>query len=311
MTKSWNTLDGQPTRIIAHRGASGYRPEHTLEGYALALAQGADVIEPDLVLSRDGVLFARHDLGLARSTDIAGRASFAGRAREIGGQRDWWVGDFSAAELGELRAVQPWPQRPHEHDGRHRLPRFSEILDLVGTAAAQRSRVVPVYPELKHPEYFRALGLDPVAAIAQELEARGLAGTAAPVWLQCFDHAVLRQAQERCGNPSFALLEAVPADAATRSRLLRDLATWARGIAPGKHLLWDAAGQSTGLVDAAHAAGLAVHAWTFREDTPTAPFANPHEELVAAFSLGVDAVFCDFPDIGLKVRAACRVGATA
>lgn len=310
VTKNWNTLDGQPTRIIAHRGASGYRPEHTLDGYALALAQGADVIEPDLVLSRDGALFARHDLGLARSTDIASRTTFSGRARDVSGQRDWWVSDFSAAELGELRAVQPWEGRPHEFDGQHRLPRLAEILDLVGAAAAQRGEEVPVYPELKHPEYFRALGLDPVAVIAQELEARGLTGAAAPVWLQCFDHAVLRQAYGRCGNPCFALLEAVPADAAARAVLLRELATWARGIAPGKSLLWDGAGQSTGLVEEAHALGLAVHSWTFREDTSPAPFASPRDELHNAFALGVDAVFCDFPDAGVAARAAYRAGTT-
>lgn len=310
MLTRWNTLDGLPPRIIAHRGASGHRPEHTLDGYALAIAQGADVIEPDLVLSRDGVLFARHDLGLARSTDIATRPAFAVRAREIAGQRDWWVGDFSAAELDELRAVQPWPQRAHDHDGHHILPRFAQILDLAHEAAQQRGHAVPVYPELKHPEYFRALGLDPVAALAQELESRRLVGPNAPVWVQCFDHAVLRAAHARCGNPSFALLDAVPADTAVRGLLLRELATWARGIAPGKYLLWDGAGRSTGLAEEAHAAGLAVHAWTFREDTPPAPFATPRDELLVAFALGVDAVFCDFPDAGLAARAACRAGAT-
>ena len=306
----WNTLDAQPTRLIAHRGASGYRPEHTLDGYALAIVQGADVIEPDLVLSRDGVLYARHDLGLARSTDVAQREEFAAKARELAGQRDWWVGDFESAELDRLRAIQPWPARSHDFDGHLILPRFGQILQLAHEAAVQRGRAIPVYPELKHPEYFQALGLDPVAALVGELQRHAVTGPAAPVWLQCFDHAVLRSAHAACGNPSFALLENLPADAAARRERLRELATWASGIAPGKYLLWDGAGHSSGLVEEAHAAGLAVHAWTFREDTSPAPFASPHDELLAAFALGVDAMFCDFPDVALRARTAYRSGDT-
>src|SRR5579864_6467898 len=136
----WSTLQGKATRIIAHRGASGYRPEHTLDGYALAAAQGADVLEPDLLMSRDGVLFARHDLGLARSTDIASRAEFAARAREIAGVRDWWIGDFTASELDTLRAVQPFPQRGTLHDGRLVLPRLAMVLDLLTALSAQYAR---------------------------------------------------------------------------------------------------------------------------------------------------------------------------
>jgi glycerophosphoryl diester phosphodiesterase len=299
---AWNTLNGIPSRIIAHRGASGYRPEHTLEGYALAAAQDADVLEPDLLLSRDGVLYVRHDLGLARSTDIATRAEFASRAREVGGVRDWWISDFDAAELDTLRAIQPFPQRGTQYDGRFVLPRFAAVLDLLATLTRQHGRPIGLYPELKDPQHFCALGYDPVAALYAELAPRNLLGADSPVWIQCFDHEVLREARERCGNPCFALLETAPADSSVRNALLRDLAGWAQGIAPGKFTLWDNVGKDTGLTAAAHGHGLQVHAWTFRDDHSPAPFATTRAELEAAFALGVDALFCDFPDTAVSAR---------
>ncbi len=299
---NWNTLDGRAPRIIAHRGASGYRPEHTLDGYTLAATQGADVLEPDLLLSRDGVLFARHDLGLARSTDVATHPEFAARAQTLAGVRDWWIGDFDAAELDTLRAIQPLRQRGSQFDGRFVLPRFAAVLDLARVLASKQARPIAIYPELKSPEYFLALGLDPVAALQAELAPRGLLGVQSRVWIQCFDHAVLRTAQQCCGNPCFALFESVPTQNDARAQLLRDLASWAQGVAPNKSALWDAAGNSSGCVEAAHECGLQVHAWTFRDDHPPWPFASPRAELAAAFALGVDALFCDFPDTAVAVR---------
>jgi len=303
----WNTLNGLPPRIIAHRGASGYRPEHTLDGYGLAAAQGADVLEPDLVLSRDGALFARHDLGLARSTDIASRTEFSGRARELAGVRDWWISDFDAHEIDTLRAIQPFPERGTQYDGHFILPRFSMLLDLAKAETAARRRPIAVYPELKHPEYFRRLGLDPVGALRTELAQRGLLGSESPVWIQCFDHAVLREAQQRCGNRCFPLLEVMSERRDQIDVLMAELASWAHGIAPSKFLLWDTAGKDTGLIAAAHAHGLEVHSWTFREDRSPAPFASALEEMHAAFALGVDALFCDFPDAAFAARSAYAV----
>jgi glycerophosphoryl diester phosphodiesterase len=301
---SWTTLDGRAPRIIAHRGASGYRPEHTLDGYALAALQGADVLEPDLVMSRDGVLFARHDLGLARSTDVASRPQFGARARGIAGARDWRVSDFDAAEIDTLRAIQPFPERGAQFDGQFIVPRFALILELLTALSAEHGQALALYPELKHPAYFRGLDLDPVAALEAELAPRNLLGEASPVWVQCFDHCVLREVKQRCGNPCFALLETVPDSASELAGLLHDLATWAQGVAPGKQLIWDSAGDATGLVDMAHGAGLEVHTWTFRDDRSPAPFVTPREELDFAFALGVDALFCDFPDSAVAARAA-------
>ena len=299
MQRKWHTLRGERPRIIAHRGASGYRPEHTREAYELALEQGADVLEPDLVMSRDGELFVRHDVGLALTTDIATRVEFAARARAIGGQRDWWISDFSAAEIDTLRAVQPIASRGTQYDGRSAILRFGELLELALAGGRRRGTPVYVDVEMKDPEFFAAFGLDMAAAVARELAAFGMTGPAAPVWLESFDHAVLSDAYRRCGNRSFALFEHAP-DAAT----LREFATWVSGVAPHKSLLWDNAGRDSGLVGAAHALGLEVHSWTFREDRSPAPFASTRAELEAAFTLGVDALFCDFPDVAIAAREA-------
>jgi glycerophosphoryl diester phosphodiesterase len=304
MASRWQTLSGQAPLIIAHRGASGVRPEHTLDAYALAAAQGADVLEPDVVASRDGVLYARHDLGLARSTDIAGHAAYASRAREIGGLRDWWIADFDAREIDSLRSVQPLPSRGTQFDGHFIVPRFAQVLDLAQEVSRLRGHALIVEAEFKQPEFFRALGIDVLAPLADELHARALAGAQAPVWFESFDHAFLREAHARCGNPCFALLETVPAATASRHELLRELAAWTRGIAPAKYLLWDHAGGDCGLVGEAHALGLQVHAWTFRDDRSPAPFASVRAELFAAFALGVDALFCDFPDTAIVARSA-------
>lgn len=290
--RPWKTLDRKAPRIIAHRGASGYRPEHSREACALAFAMGADAVEPDVLPSRDGVLFVRHDIDLASTTDIDHRPEFDTRARMIEGRRVWRIGDFDAAELDSLHCVQPNPSRSREFDGQSTILRLSKLLDMAHVAAC----IVDV--ELKHPEYFRMLGLDPVRLIETELRHHALLGADAPIWLECSDHAVLRELHTHCGNHCYALLDAPP-----DSARLRSLAQWASGVAPHKALLWDTRGNDSGLVAQAHALGLEVHAWTFRDDGDCAPFTTPHAELAAAFGLGVDALFCDFPDTALAARA--------
>ena len=299
----WKTLSGRRPLIIAHRGASGYRPENTLDAYALAAAHGADAIEPDVVASRDGVLYVRHDLGLARSTDIAARPQFAARAREIGGRDDWWIGDFASAEIDSLRALQPISERGSQFDGHFIVPRLGQVLDHAQELSRQRGAALVVDIEIKQPQFFESAGIDMLGALHADLSSRSLCGEHAPVWLESFDHDFLKRAHERCGNRCFALLDTLP-DGGARARLLRELRAWTRGIAPAKYLLWDGIGGDAGLVDAAHAQGLEVHAWTFRDDRPPAPFASARDELFAAFAFGVDALFCDFPDTAVAARAA-------
>ncbi|MDW8479602.1 MAG: glycerophosphodiester phosphodiesterase family protein [Xanthomonadales bacterium] len=291
------TLSGSPPAIIAHRGASGLLPEHTLPAYRLAIEQGAEVIEPDLVPSADGVLFARHDAHLSRSTDVADRPEFADR-REPGleDRLDWWVDRFTAEELGRLRAIQPFPGRDRSHDGLYPVPRLSEVLAL----ARAHGRIL--YPELKHPSWFRRRGRDPAALLAAELEEAGLRGPQAPVWLQCFETEPLRELRERLGLRVFALVaweegRGWPELLAEAGRLH----AWASGLGLDKRFLRDpGAGEG---IRRLHGMGLEVHAWTFRDDLVPAGEASAEAELGRAMRLGVDALFCDFPATALTLRA--------
>ena len=277
--------------VIAHRGASGLLPEHCLPGYALAIEQGCDVIEPDLVASADGWLFARHDLGLRRSTDIATRTEFVGRQRAgPDGVEDWWISDFQAAELDRLRAIQPWPQRPRHRDGAFSIPRFAAILDLLLLERRRRQRPLQLYPELKHPRYFLERGIDLVAALLAELAPRGLLGRDAPVLVQCFDLPTLLRLRERCGLRLILLCDELPD--------LDETAVDGYGIR--KSALLDSA-SGPAFIAAAHARGRMLHAWTFRDDQP-APGLAPLDECANAFAAGCDGLFCDFPATALRAR---------
>jgi glycerophosphoryl diester phosphodiesterase len=294
----WRTLDKCPTRIIAHRGASGLFPEHSRPAYERAVADGADILEPDLVTSADGVLFARHDAWLSRSTDVASREEFAER-REPGIEErvDWWCDRFSAAELRSLRAVQSKPQRDRAHDGRHPLLDFDDVLDIAAAAG------LPVYPELKHPRWFRERGNDVVERLVETLRRRGLAGPAAPVWVQSFDVEALSTVRAALEVPVFPLLrfeDSGPREAL--QRVFDATRDFAAGIAVNKRLLFVA--DAASWIEGVHAEGGQVHAWTFRDDAVAPQFADPVEELRLAFALGVDAVFCDFPATGVRAREA-------
>lgn len=294
MSARWRTLDGSPTRVIAHRGASGPLPEHTLPAYQQALADGADVLEPDLVVTRDGVLVVRHDRGLARSTDIASRSEFARHRID----EDWPIDRFSRRELEPLRAIQPWPRRPRQHDGMHGLIDFQQLAAWADGEAARRGTPLTLYPELKHPATFAAAGVDPVPRLVELIRAQD--STRLRFWFQCFELEALQRVRAALGIPCFLLIDA-PCDV---SALLARHAGEIDGLGASKALLTASDGSDSGLVAQAHARGLQVHAWTYRDDQPAAGCASVEQELTCAFALGVDAVFCDFPATGVACRAA-------
>lgn len=288
---SWNTLDHTAPIIIAHRGASGIRPEHTMEAYSLALSQGADVVEPDLVPSADGILFARHEPDLARSTDIFSRPEFADRQRDGA----WYCDELLASELDTLRALQTRPSRSNSFDGQFALPRWSEIVGWAGRMAKSRAAAVTLYPELKDPTALARRDVDPVPSFVESVAELP---PEVVVWVQCFEPEPLRRVSESTGLPCALLLDA---NADWRAAIQAH-GSWLRRLAVHKRLLRNGTGKDSGLVAAAHGAGLRVDAWTFRDDAVVEPYAGIQDELVAAMQLGVDGMFCDFPGTAIAIR---------
>jgi len=299
----WQTLSGAPPLVIAHRGANGELPEHTLEAYTLAIEQGADIIEPDLVLTSDGVFVVRHDRYLADSTDIADHPEFADRRRIEGGRDDWWVDDFTFAEIRTLRARQVRAGRPTEFDGLYLIPTFEEVLDL---AAAHG---VATEPEVKSPSQFIAAGLDPLPELVRILRLRGLDTADAPIAIQCFEPDFLARLNGVIDTPLlmlvFQMQELEPdLDPLIPTVALEDMVAFADGVGPYKALLVDGDGMDTGFIARAHALGLPVHPWTFRDDDPVGDGADIETELRRIYDLGADAVFTDFPATAVRVRDA-------
>jgi len=302
--------------IIAHRGASGYRPEHTLASYELAIGMGADFIEPDLVATKDHVLIARHENEISETTDVAGHPEFADRktTKRIDGRQvtGWFSEDFTLAEIKTLRAKERLPFRNQSFNGRFEVPTFSEVLELA------RRHGVGVYPETKHPTYFRELGLPLEDPLLAALEEAGYRGRDAPVFIQSFEVGNLQKLRKRTGLPLIQLLEAqgrpwddprAYADLATPAGLA-EIAAYADGIGPDKRMIVPAGPDGhllapTSLVADAHRAGLLVHPWTFRSDGPfLAPEyeGDPEREYAQFFSLGVDGLFSDFADHAAGAR---------
>jgi glycerophosphoryl diester phosphodiesterase len=296
--------------IIAHRGASGYRPEHTLEAYRLAVEMGADFIEPDLVATKDGVLVARHENEIGRTTDVAARFPERKRMAFVDGRwlSGWFTEDFTLAELKTLRARERLPSRSHEYDGQFSVPTFDEIIALAQELGRRRGRDVGVYPETKHPAYFRRIGRPLEEPLLASLAKAGWDRADAPVFIQSFDAASLRALAPKT---KVRLMQLVNRTSQVTDASLRKIAAYAAVIGAEKNLVQPirahgALGAPTDLVARAHAAGLLVHVWTLRADRQFLPAGyrgDPMAECLRFRELGVDGFFIDQPDVAVRAFA--------
>jgi glycerophosphoryl diester phosphodiesterase len=324
--------------VIGHRGASGYRPEHTLASYRLAIGMGADFIEPDLVSTKDGVLVARHENEISGTTDVAAHPEFAARrtTKTIDGRpvTGWFTEDFTLRELKTLRAKERLPQvRPDNtrYDGRFEVPTLDEVLDLAAAESRRAGRTIGVYPETKHPTYFDSIGLSLEEPLVRALRRHHLDRRHAKVIVQSFETANLRQLDRMTRVPLAQLVDATgaPYDLVAKGdpRTYRDLvgraglrriARYADGVGAHKELVLprNAEGATTvpsSLVRDAHAAGLVVHVWTVRDENQfmatnfrrgTDPNAKGDSiaEAQAFLDAGVDGIFSDQPDTLFQAR---------
>jgi glycerophosphoryl diester phosphodiesterase len=306
--------------VIAHRGASGERPEHTLAAYRLAIAEGCDFIEPDLVATKDGHLVVRHENEISGTTDVARRPEFAGRkARKvIDGETvsGWFTEDFTLAELKTLRARERLPQlRPGSatFDGQEAIPTYQEVVDLAKAESRRTGRTIGTYPEMKHPTYFRGIGLPLEERLAATLKANGLDSREAPVFVQCFEVEPLKRFMTLSKARRVMLVSqgASPVDVKTPDGL-RAIAAFADGLGPEWPLVVPVVdgglGAPSTLVRDAHAAGLVVHPWTVRAENAflppklrQGPSPAAHGDVQAVFAAlycaGVDGLFSDFPGL--------------
>lgn len=319
--------------IIAHRGASGLRPEHTLAAYRLGIRQGADFVEPDLVLTRDGVLVARHENEISGTTDVAERPDFAARrtTKSVDGHAvtGWFSEDFTLAELRTLRARERLPMlRPGSaaYDGQFGIVTLDDLIDLVREEARSAGRPIGIVAELKHAAHFASLGLPFEPMLLHALERHHVASNM-PFFIEAFEPSILERLRERTDVRLVQLLadEGAPADRPDSPYAdmispegLRAISAYADAIGPAKSLIipTGADGRSrapTSLVTDAHAAGLLVFPWTLRSENFFLPLqlrrgddlrahGDAEAEYRMFYDLRVDAVFSDFPADALTAR---------
>ena len=341
--------------VIGHRGASGYLPEHTLEGYALAIELGADYVEPDLVATKDGHLIARHEPNIVNTTDVADHPEFASRRRTAvvdGAQEEgFFASDFTLAEIKTLRAKQAFAERPQQFNGHFQIPTLEEVIALVKRKTLEKGRVIGIYPETKHPTYHKQLGLPLERRLLKTLTLAGWNHRLAPVFIQSFEQGNLKELSKLTQvrliqlvdandvNPDGSLDFTAPFDRPydwtvsgkpellartfawlTTDAGLKDVASYAYGIGPWKRYIVstvanpDGSGpgeaqlklaEPTDLIQRAHAAGLKVHTWTFRNEARrlAGDYAgNPINEYLQFYQLGIDGVFSDFADTAVVAR---------
>ena len=277
--------------MIGHRGTPGHLPEHSLQSYRLAIRMGADAVETDVVMSRDGVLVVRHENELSRTTDVAGRPEFAARrtVRHVGGVRaeGWFTEDFTFAELRTLGA-------PTTHDP---IISLDELLLLVAEESARAGRRIGLHVEVKHPAYFAALGLPMVQPLLSTLRDHGVEWAGSRVWIQSFDREFVRRMSPLTPLPLVQLVDedAGPIDC-------HAIAAYADAIGPNRTMVRNASGAVLPLLAEAHRAGLKVFVWTMRGTVAE------HREL---FATGVDGIFTDYADRGVAALSRSVVGEPA
>lgn len=325
LTEPTTNVTAKAPILIAHRGASGERPEHTIASYTLAIEQGADYIEPDLVLTKDGVLVARHENEISETTDVSGRAEFADRktSKTIDGQKmtGWFTEDFTLAELKTLRAKERLPLLRSANmafDGQFEVPTFTEILELAKAKSVETKRVIGVYPETKHPSYFASIGLPHEKPLLELLAQYGLNQAHSPIFIQSFEVGNLQALRVKIKVKLIQLMDTqgAPADrpdwpyqTMATATGLRLVAAYADGIGPNKAMVIPRTalgnlGDPTSLVKDAHEAGLEVHPWTFRRENFFLPLSlksgiNPaghgdlQGEIKAYLATGIDGLFSD------------------
>jgi glycerophosphoryl diester phosphodiesterase len=299
---SFNLFASDSPLIIGHRGASGYRPEHTLASYELAIAMGADYIEPDLVMTKDGVLMARHENEISETTDVQTKFPDRKMTKEIDGMKitGWFIEDFTLKEMKTLKARERLAFRNHSYDGKFEVPTFKEILDLI----KKEKRKIGIYPETKHPTYFQSISLPLEETLIKELAAYGLNNKNSPVFIQSFEITSLEKLKKLTSLSLIYLID----ENTTKS--LKEISTIANGIGPNKRLIIPInqkgeLGDPTKLIKEAHELGLKVFPYTFRDE---AFFlhkdykGDPEKEYLQFFELGVDGIFSDFPDRAILAR---------
>ncbi len=281
--------DGKAPLVIAHRGASGYLPEHTLAAYAFGYAQGADYVEPDLVMTKDGVLICLHDIHLEGTTDVEERFPDRGRA-----DGRWYAADFTLEEIRTLRAHERLPGRFPGGKSSFHVPTFSEMIELVQGLNESTGRKVGIYPELKAPAWHREQGLAMEKTFLEVVESYGYKGPDAAIFVQCFEAPPLERMREMGSElPQIQLVSGGQASEFLSAEGLERVARYAQGVGPSKTILE----RDRSIVARAHDAGLALHPYTFRADDVPEEYGSFDEELERFYvELGVDGLFTDFPD---------------
>lgn len=330
--------------VIGHRGASGYTPEHTLGSYALAITMGADYVEPDLVMTKDGHLVARHENEISQTTDVSQHPEFESRRRTQTVDRQeltgWFTEDFTLEELKTLRAIERIPDiRPGNArmDGAFQIPTLEEIIKLVKSMQRSQGRAIGIYPEIKHSTHFQRLGLSMEWPVVVTFLMNGYWKSSDPVYIQSFEVSNLQELSKITNLKLLQLFDTKSAQPFDQIELgtnltygdmstaegLKEVAKYASAVGPDKSYIIprdenNRLGAVTNFVEDAHAVDLKVHPYTFRaensflpkefqsEDPSPAAMGDLAGELNAYFAAGVDGIFSDQPDKAVRARGKCQ-----